>query len=207
MLNDAVAGGSEAFRIVPAHQASWADLQAVFGFRGDAARCQCQWYKTPSSQWRGIPTEVRGQRFREQSEFDTPEAEATTGLVAYLEDQPVGWCAVEPRTVYAHLLTKRTPWLGREEDKSDPGVWAITCFVTRTGFRKRGVTYALAQAAVGFARDRGARALEGYSMLTQPGKEITWGELHVGSYQVFAAAGFSEVSRPSPRRVVMRIDF
>lgn len=38
------------------------------------------------------------------------------------------------------------------------------------------------------------------------GKEITWGELHVGSRQVFADAGFTEVSHPSPRRVVMRID-
>jgi hypothetical protein len=38
-------------------------------------------------------------------------------------------------------------------------------------------------------------------------KEITWGELHVGSRQVFADAGFTEVSHPSPRRVVMRADF
>jgi hypothetical protein len=44
-------------------------------------------------------------------------------------------------------------------------------------------------------------------MITQPGKETTWGELYVGSRQVFAEAGFTEVSRPSPRRVVMRIDF
>jgi hypothetical protein len=32
-------------------------------------------------------------------------------------------------------------------------------------------------------------------------------ELHVGVVSVFAAAGFSEVSRPSLRRAVMRIDF
>jgi hypothetical protein len=44
-------------------------------------------------------------------------------------------------------------------------------------------------------------------MTTPPGKEITWGELHIGSRQVFADAGFTEVSHPSPRRVVMRIDF
>jgi hypothetical protein len=44
-------------------------------------------------------------------------------------------------------------------------------------------------------------------MLTQPGQEITWGELHVGSHSIVAAAGFAEVSHPTPRRVVMRIDF
>jgi hypothetical protein len=54
---------------------------------------------------------------------------------------------------------------------------------------------------------RGARALEGYPMITEPGKEITWGELHVGSRSIFAGAGFAEVSRPTRRRVVMRIDF
>jgi GNAT superfamily N-acetyltransferase len=115
--------------------------------------------------------------------------------------------AVEPRTAYPRLLRTRTAWSGRQEDKADDSVWAVTCFVTRKGYRKRGITYALAAATVDFAREHGARALEAYPMTTPPGKEITWGELHVGSRQVFADAGFTEVSHPSPRRVVMRIDF
>jgi hypothetical protein len=44
-------------------------------------------------------------------------------------------------------------------------------------------------------------------MITVPGQEITWGELHVGSRNAFAAAGFREVTRPTTRRVVMRLDF
>jgi hypothetical protein len=44
-------------------------------------------------------------------------------------------------------------------------------------------------------------------MLTQPGDDITWGELYMGTRSMFAAAGFEEVHRPSLRRVVMRIDF
>jgi hypothetical protein len=44
-------------------------------------------------------------------------------------------------------------------------------------------------------------------MLVSPGQNITWGELHVGKRSVFDAAGFTEVNRPSKRRVVMRIDF
>ena len=82
----------------------------------------------------------------------------------------------------------------------------MTCFVTRTGFRRRGVSRALARACVDFARKRGARALEGYPMITQPGQEITWGELHVGSRSILEAAGFTEVTHPTLRRVVMRID-
>jgi GNAT superfamily N-acetyltransferase len=109
---------------------------------------------------------------------------------------------------YPRLLRKcRVPWEGRSEDKTDDSVWAVTCFVTRAGFRRRGVSRALARAAVDFARERGARALEGYPMLTEPGKEITWGELHVGSRSIFAAAGFAKVSRPTLRRVAMQIDF
>ena len=113
----------------------------------------------------------------------------------------------EPRTAYPRLLGKPTVWRGRHEDKEDDGVWSVTCFVVRRGYRRRGISYALAAATVGYARDRGARALEGYAMRTQPGKEITWGELYVGAVQAFAEAGFKEVSHPSVRRVVMRVDF
>ena len=83
----------------------------------------------------------------------------------------------------------------------------MTCFVVRKGYRGRGLTYPLARATIDFARERGARALEASPMITQPGKEITWGEVHVGARQVFEDAGFEEVSRPTVRRVVMRIDF
>ena len=198
-----------AITIVPANEASWEDLQAVFGTRGDPSRCQCQRYKMqPGESWASVGAEELALRLRAQTDCGHPESGTTSGLVAYLDGEPVGWCAVEPRTAYPRLLLKtRVPWEGRAEDKTDDSVWAVTCFVTRAGFRRRGVSRALARAAVDFARDRGARALEGYPMITQPGQEVAWGELHVGSRSIFAAAGFAEVSHPTLRRVVMRIDF
>ena len=75
------------------------------------------------------------------------------------------------------------------------------------GFRRVGVSRALVAAAVDFARTRGARALEGYAMITDPERDVAWGELFVGSRSIFAAAGFREVTHPTARRVVMRIDF
>ena len=194
-----------AITVVPANQASCDDLQTVFGTRGDASRCHCQWFKIRHSEWRSVPVQERAQRLHEQTGCGHPQARTTSGLVAYLDGEPAGWCAVEPRTAYVRL--GRVPWVGRAEDKADEGVWAVTCFVTRAGFRRRGVSRVLAAAAVDFARERGAHALEGYPMLTRPGQEMTWGELYVGSRSVFAAAGFTEVSRPTARRVVMRIDF
>jgi GNAT superfamily N-acetyltransferase len=193
--------------IVAANNASWTDLQAVFGTADYSGMCYCQHFKTRDCHWSSLSHEERQRRLREQTHCDDPRARTTSGLVAYFGKEAVGWVAVEPRTAYERLARARTVWSGRQEDRADDGVWAVTCFVTRKGYRKRGITYALAAATVDFARERGARALEAYPMITTPGKEITWGELHVGSRQVFSDAGFIEVSRPSPRRVVMRIDF
>ena len=200
---------TDSLRIVPANKASCEDLQTVFGDRGSAAICQCQRYKlAPKEAFKSFPPQVRAIRLNEQTNCGRPDASTTSGLVAYLEGEPVGWCAVEPRTAYQGLLrVYKVPWEGRAEDKADDSVWAVTCVFARAGFRKRGVGYALARGAVDFARERGARALEAYPMLTQPGEEITWGELHMGTRSIFAAAGFAEVAHPTPRRVVMRIDF
>lgn len=55
-----------------------------------------------------------------------------------------------------------------------------------------------------FAREQGARALEAYPMTTT---NAILEELHVGTESVFADAGFAEISRPTLRRVVMRVDF
>lgn len=192
--------------VVPANQATWDDLQTVFGTRGAASRCQCQRFKLlPKESFGSFPAEERAQRLRQQTDCGYPDAETTSGLVAYLDDEPVGWCAVEPRTNYSGLLrVYRVPWVGREEDKTDDSIWAVTCFFTRAGFRRRGVSRALARAAVDFARHRGARAIEGYPITTT---DVILEELLVGTRDIFEAAGFTEISAPSPRRVVMRIDF
>ncbi|MGH3167986.1 MAG: GNAT family N-acetyltransferase [Trebonia sp.] len=197
--------------IVPANEASWADLQAVFGIADYPGLCYCQRYVSAEWHW-SLTTEERRARLRRQAGCDDPDARSTTGLVAYLTDddndrEPAGWVAVQPRVAYPRLLRGRTPWTGRNEDKHDEGVWSVTCFAVRKGYRGRGITYALAAATIGYARDNGARALEGYPMIVPPGKEITWGDLHVGKREVFDEAGFTEVHRPSHRRVIMRVEF
>lgn len=202
-------GTDVAMSIVPANEASWKDLQAVFGARGGAAVCQCQRYKLPPREaFKHFPPEVRAERLRLQTNCGKRNAKTTSGLVAYRGGEPVGWCAIEPRPAYIGLLrVYRVPWQGRDEDKADAGIWAVTCFFTRAGYRRQGVSRALARAAIDFARERGARALEGYPMVVPKGQDIPWGELHVGSRSIFAAAGFQEIHRPTPRRAVMRIDF
>lgn len=192
--------------IVPANDASWDDLQAVFGAGGDPSKCWCQRFKmAPGESWGTVGPARLALRLREQSRCGQPGSESTSGLVAYLDDEPVGWCAVEPRTAYPRMArNNRVPWDGRNEDKTDDSVWAVSCFVTRKGYRRRGIAYALASAAAEFARQRGARAVEAYPMTT---KDALLSELHVGTEGMFAAGGFVKVGQPSVRRVVMRIDF
>lgn len=196
----------ETLRIVPANDASWADVQAVFGPRGWAHSCQCQWFKLSSNQWRALPVAELEARQRAATHCGEPET-TTTGLLAFIDDEPAAWVAVEPRINYVRMQTQRIPWLGRSEDKADPGVWSITCFTTRVGYRRRGLNHELVRAAVDHARAHGATAVEGYPRVTEPGEEVSWGELFVGSVSVYEGAGFREVSRPSVRRRVMRLDF
>lgn len=198
---------AEQLTIVPANEASWDDLTAIFGTADYPARCHCQRFKVLGWIWRDSSQDERTAMLRTQTACGDPIAATTSGLVAHVDDEPAGWAAVEPRTAYPKLRSTRMAWSGRDEDKDDDGIWAVTCFVVRKGYRGRGLTYPLARAAVDFARERGARALEGYAMITEPGKEITWGELHVGALSVYEEAGLRAVSRPSKRRVVMRIDF
>jgi GNAT superfamily N-acetyltransferase len=192
-------------RVVPANEASWDDLQAVFG-RGAAARCQCQRIKLGDRDWYAMPVPDRAQRLREEADCGHPEADGTSGMVAYVDGQPAGWVAVEPRAHYRRLRGSSVPWSGRTEDPDDPDVWAIVCFAIRPGYRGRGLTGPLAAAAVEYARAHGARAVEAYPMIPKPGQTVSWGEMNVGSRSVFAAAGLRDVSRPTTRRAVMRLD-
>ena len=188
--------------VVPANEAPWEDLTTIFGKADYAARCRCQRLKVTGWIWRDSTQEERLARQQEQTAANPP-----SGLVAYVDGEPAGWVAVEARTAYPKLRTTRIPWTNRTEDKDDADIWSVTCFVVRKSHRGRGLMYHLAKATVDHAKSHGAKALEAYPMITQPGKEITWGELHVGARQVFEEAGFTEVSHPTLRRVVMRVDF
>jgi GNAT superfamily N-acetyltransferase len=200
-----MAGGAQV-TVVPASEATWDDVRAVFGTRGDPSRCFCQRYKmAPGESWASVGAEEL--EFRQRGQVDPGSAGPTSGLIAFLGDEAVGWCAVEPRTAYPRLLLKsRVPWEGRDEDRRDDTVWAVTCLLVRTGFRRRGVSRALAAAAVDHARRGGARALEAYPLVLDQGHEVLPVELHVGTRAAFAAAGLLEVSRPTRRRAVMRIE-
>jgi GNAT superfamily N-acetyltransferase len=202
-----VVADSSPIKVVPANQATWADIEAVVGTaRSWDTLCFCQRFKLGVPGWRATTVDERADLLREQTDCGYPRSDTTAGLLAYVGGEPAGWCRVEPRPALPFIPEQRTWCKKRGQDLSDDRVWVVACFVTRTPFRYMGVSRTLAKAAVDFARARGAGAVEGYAMVTQPGVEITWGELHVGSRSIFAAAGLRQVAAPTKRRVVMRID-
>lgn len=186
-----------AVTVAPVSAALFDDLQTVFGVRGQAARCQCQAYRMGWHDWTSDDRQGRRDLL-----FD--QAAEGHGLLAYLDGEPVGWCSLAPRPDYAYL--RQTTWKGRAEDRDDAGVWSVTCLSVRAGFRRQGVSRELVAGTIPLAEGRGARVLEAYPMKPAPGKDVPWGEMHVGKLSTFLEAGFRVVHEPSLRRAVVRYE-
>jgi GNAT superfamily N-acetyltransferase len=187
-------------RTVPVDKVPWDDVRAVFGTRGDPATCWCQWFKVPTAQLDAMSKDEASRMLHDQV-LRGP----APGVIAYLGDEPVGWCAVEPRPKYSRLLHTQVA-AASSEPADDESVWAVTCFVVRVGFRRRGIGRALLRAAVERARAEGARVLEGYPVDTAEREGASSASLYVGTVSLFAAEGFAEVARPRSYRVLMALD-
>lgn len=177
----------------------WGDAVAVFGTRGDPARCWCQFFRLEPADWKAsAPGQNRNRLLGEARRTPPP------GLLAYLGGEPVGWLALGPRPGYARLRSSRLAQVAGQ-DLADDRVWAITCFVVRVGRRGHGIATALLEAAPDFARAHGARVLEGHPVDTSQGAKRTSAELYHGVASTFLTCGFTEIGRTSAARPVMRL--
>ena len=100
-----------------------------------------------------------------------------------LDGEPAGWVAVEPRDNYPRLWSRKQPWMRMDPELE--GVWSVTCFLVRKGFRRQGLMYELAGATVEYGGRVGAHVLEGYPTEPAEGKTVIWDEASVGLLQVF----------------------
>jgi len=184
-------------RIVPAAEASDEDIRTVFGTTGDPSRCWCQYFLLPNREWNESTVEDRrGAFFARKGR--------SPGLVAYRDDEPVGWCAVEPRAHYPRILRSQVLTRADAPDDDPEGTWAVSCFVVRVGHRRSGVAGALIAAAVEWAFEQGARVVEGYPV-DPTARKVSAAELYHGSVGLFQRAGFRTVSRPAPGRALVRL--
>jgi GNAT superfamily N-acetyltransferase len=123
------------------------------------------------------------------------------GVIAMRGEEPIGWCAVAPRTSYRYLAVSRVL---RPVD--DEPVWSITCLFVDRRFRRQGVSVQLLRAAAEFARAQGARVVEGYPVEVKRGHRTADVFVWTGLATSFRAAGFSEVARRSQTRPIMRLN-
>jgi GNAT superfamily N-acetyltransferase len=178
----------------------WADLEAVFGHgRGVCGQCWCMYWRLPRRDFEAALGAGTRQLFRARV-----EAGPAPGLLAYRGEAPVGWVQVGPRADVpgwngARRLTAPTA----DAPADDPGVWGISCFVTRAGCRRQGIARALLAGAVDWARQNGARVLDACPVdAGAPRPPIS---LYHGVASTFRRAGFREVARRRPDRPLMRL--
>lgn len=175
---------------------TWDELRTVFGERGDASGCWCQWFKVTGAQFHELSRERKAELLHTSVDAGSP------GVIARLGGEPVGWAAVEPFSAYPALrrspITKRQPG-----DPEDP--WAVTCFVVRIDHRNRGIARALLAGAVDHAAERGAEVVEGYPVDPGVRPSLSAAERYHGTVSLFASRGFEVVRRPSSTRAVMRL--
>jgi GNAT superfamily N-acetyltransferase len=189
----------------PVGSAELADLARLFETERNTRRCWCTAFCTSGSQFaRGWLTGGNRRRFEALAEEGTAEdGTAPMGILASLGGEPVGWCACGPRSRYTAAIGGRSRLLQDRPRDEDDLVWLLPCLFVRDGHRGQGVTYALARAAVELARREGAVAIEGWPSV---GAAAASAEGFLGREQLFEDLGFQAVARPSPQRVVMRLE-
>lgn len=182
-------------RFEPLRPDRWDDLLEVFGPRGGCAGCWCMVWRLETAEWK------RGKARTNRLAFKRlVDSGATPGILAYVQDEPIGWCAVAPRSDYSYLSRSRIL-----QPVDDQPVWSVSCLLVSKPWRRQGVSAALLRAAADFARSRGARVLEGYPVEPHT-REMPDVFAWTGTVAAFRRAGFEEVARRSATRPIMRRD-
>src|SRR5688572_4424418 len=137
----------------------WSDLERLFGERGACGGCWCMAWRQTRSQYDANKGDKNRLAFRK-----IVRSGAEPGVLAYDGATPIGWCAIAPREQYTVLQRSRTL-----KPVDDRPVWSVSCFFITRPYRRSGVSVRLLNAAVEFARKRGAETIEGYPVIATTG--------------------------------------
>lgn len=161
--------------------------------------CFCLSYRIGSKENVALKGTARADRVRELCHQDPPP-----GVIAYLDDEPVGWAAVHPRRDTSFARNRLIPHI------DDLDVWSLWCLRVRPGHRKQGISHALIEGSVAYAKKRGAPAIEGYPVDNR-GEKVNLTMAYVGTRRLFEDAGFTKAADTDSvldgfPRVLMRLD-
>ena len=120
------------------------------------------------------------------------------GLLAYVDEKPVGWVSLGPRPEFGRIQRSRVT-----KPVDDVPVWSIVCFVIERHHRGSRIGAALLAAATEYAGRHGAVAIEGYPVEPRQDRMpdiYAW----MGLASMFEKAGFNEIARRSETRPFFR---
>lgn len=192
----------DSLSIRPLTEESWEPLAALFREGGDPRWCYCQFWRMRSKDFAAMKVPQLRERLHGQARSAQPP-----GLVAFDGDRAVGWVSLAPRTDYERIV--RSKVIPKIDDRP---VWSIVCFAVSSTARGQGIASALLDAAVAYARKRGAVALEAYPLDLEAGVKVPADSVYTGTRSMFERAGFRVVadkaSDPSSSkpRVVARLE-
>ncbi|MCI4355057.1 MAG: GNAT family N-acetyltransferase [Thermoplasmata archaeon] len=186
---------------------TWDALAGLFREGGDPRWCWCQFWRLRSKDFGALKVPELRERLRAQTEAAEVGPGLSPGLVAVEAGRAVGWVSLGPRNAFARITHSKV--IPKVDERP---VWSIVCFAVSATARGRGVGRALLDAAIGFAIDHDAKALEAYPVVVEDGEPIDAESAFTGTLPMFERAGFVVVadraSDPSSRhpRVVVRRD-
>jgi GNAT superfamily N-acetyltransferase len=183
------------FEAAPLTPETWADLEALFGLPGGSIvrGCWCMYYRRTG---KVSVSQAAGEANRQEL-CDLVDGGTVPGLVGYLAGSPVGWISLGPREDYLKLARSRIM-----KPVDDAEVWSIVCTYVARAHRGQGLQHRLLDAAIDYARAEGVRLLEAYPVDKPTRSHDDF--MFFGSRSLYERAGFQEVVRRSPTRVVMR---
>ena len=188
---------ASSIEILPLTRDRWADVSALFDEGGDPRTCSCMFWRVRSKDWSFANAAEAREGFHALVEQDRDPA---PGLLAYADGRVVGWVSVAPRDDYERLTNSRV----RPKIDETP-VWSIVCFVVSRSARGQGLTTRLLDAAMDYAIEHGAPALEAYPVEVADGR-IPAAVGYTGLLSTFVAAGFEVVHEiDSPQATVKRV--
>jgi GNAT superfamily N-acetyltransferase len=172
----------------------WKDFENLFGEKGACAGCWCMYWLMNKKEY-----DEKRKDGRTKKEMKTiVKNNVEPGIIAYYENNPVGWIAVQPRQKYSRLLNSKI--LQPVDDKP---VWSIVCFFVHKDYRKMGISIELIKNACHFAASKGGMIVEAYPTDTKKNNSVPV-FIYTGTLSAFKKAGFKEVARRSETRPIMR---
>ena len=188
-----MASRGPALRFHAATSERWPDVERLFGERGACAGCWCMFWRRGRKEWEAGKGAGNRRALR-----SLVQRGAEPGVLAYKGDDPIGWCAVAPRSDYPALARSRVL-----EPIDDRPVWSIACLFVARPHRRQGVSARLLDAAAEHAGRRGATIVEGYPTIPRVARAPD-AFLWTGTASAFERAGFREIARRSPTRPIVR---